>query len=1093
MDVYYKRFCSNPHYELEAQYTGKVSKTAFVRLLAGLKRSSKFTFLEEANEKLSISFTSSGMPLRYEIAGAEDIRSFLTNERLNPVSPPDLVHKAPVEDAPPISVGHGFQLVLKIEKPTAREHKLPTKRYFRLKRRTSYATKDGLFRIDVTAVRSGESAEKLDGTGEKYEIEIEVMHTTCQESIKKEMTNIIRLIKEMMDKPKHRVTFGGATEWVLPNRAGFLPWAYQKFHPDQYAAPVVAAADDTLNLFPHQQLVRDYMQYESPYRGLLLYHGLGVGKSCASIAAAEGFLDRSKRIFIMVPASLEPNYRTEISRCATLGNPRNKIWSKLELGTSKALVEKISEQFGLDVKFATKHRKDLWVTGPVPADVEKYVTKKALGWRDMNDADKQGAGATLTHIVDRRYTFIRYNGVTKKIIDDLGARPFDDAFVVIDEAHNFISRVVNGSVLAKRLYNMLIGARGLKIVLLSGTPIINHPFELCVMLNLVRGPMPQYEFGLLKGATIPSVSDVKAALGIGASIVDSVLVKAEERKILISPLPFGYVHAAGEDEAKIIAGAWPVAGMEEVPAYLYELLAKRIKVGKRVGTEEIAALPSRKDEFGALFLDETDVDKPRVMNSDLFMRRVLGTVSYFRTAGEAFFPTVLPRRIEKIPMTDFQFSRYVQTRDKERSREQGKVSVMGKKGTVYRAFSRMCCNFVFPDGIKREFPKDIRRALMSEIAIEEDDEDKADAAAAAKAASNEAKRKYDAMLTRVMHELRETGDEVLSKKKLQDIHSPKFAKIVEHIDTSPGTVLLYSQFRTVEGLGIIRLALEQAGFAELDVHREDGAWEIRDAERVLAPEYDGRRFVVFNEDREKTNMLLRIFNGQFGDLPESLARHFAGRNNLYGAITRVMMITQSGAEGISLRNVRRVLITEPFWNMVRMDQIIGRAVRTGSHADLPPAERDVQVFIYTAAFTKEQLKSNFTLQRRDGSMTSDQHILDVATRKDEIIRHFLGMLKAAAVDCLSNASANMPVQNGFKCYAFPVGLEDDAFAYLPDITEDREMKGRFSGRVEKKQVLKGRVVSRDGVKHVLVDGRPGLWDYRAWKDAGVLIPSSTYQ
>ncbi len=49
--------------------------------------------------------------------------------------------------------------------------------------------------------------------------------------------------------------------------------------------------------------MRDYINFYTPYRGLLLYHGLGAGKTCASIAIAEGLkeaiesvVDRDKGI-----------------------------------------------------------------------------------------------------------------------------------------------------------------------------------------------------------------------------------------------------------------------------------------------------------------------------------------------------------------------------------------------------------------------------------------------------------------------------------------------------------------------------------------------------------------------------------------------------------------------------------------------------------------------------------------------------------------------------------------------------------------------------------------------------------------------------
>ena len=52
--------------------------------------------------------------------------------------------------------------------------------------------------------------------------------------------------------------------------------------------------------FTHQKLVRDYIRMDSPYRGLLLFHGLGVGKTCASIAIAECFRASSRKIVIIL-------------------------------------------------------------------------------------------------------------------------------------------------------------------------------------------------------------------------------------------------------------------------------------------------------------------------------------------------------------------------------------------------------------------------------------------------------------------------------------------------------------------------------------------------------------------------------------------------------------------------------------------------------------------------------------------------------------------------------------------------------------------------------------------------------------------------
>ena len=72
--------------------------------------------------------------------------------------------------------------------------------------------------------------------------------------------------------------------------------------------------EGAFSLLTHQKIVRDYMNLNTPYRGLLLYHGLGSGKTCSSIAIAEG-LKNKNRVIIMTPASLRPNYIEELKKC----------------------------------------------------------------------------------------------------------------------------------------------------------------------------------------------------------------------------------------------------------------------------------------------------------------------------------------------------------------------------------------------------------------------------------------------------------------------------------------------------------------------------------------------------------------------------------------------------------------------------------------------------------------------------------------------------------------------------------------------------------------------------------------------------------
>ena len=123
--------------------------------------------------------------------------------------------------------------------------------------------------------------------------------------------DLIELYFKKTDKRKGKADITPKS-YYLPNRPGFV----KSIHEDYKDYILKAKEDDDLDstykdLFPHQKFVRDYLQYQSPSRGLLLFHGLGVGKTCASIAAAELLLN-NKDVTVMLPASLETNYINEV-------------------------------------------------------------------------------------------------------------------------------------------------------------------------------------------------------------------------------------------------------------------------------------------------------------------------------------------------------------------------------------------------------------------------------------------------------------------------------------------------------------------------------------------------------------------------------------------------------------------------------------------------------------------------------------------------------------------------------------------------------------------------------------------------------------
>jgi SNF2 family DNA or RNA helicase len=59
---------------------------------------------------------------------------------------------------------------------------------------------------------------------------------------------------------------------------------------------------------------------------------------------------------------------------------------------------------------------------------------------------------------------------------------------------------------------------------------------------------------------------------------------------------------------------------------------------------------------------------------------------------------------------------------------------------------------------------------------------------------------------------------------------------------------------------------------------------------------------------------------------------------------QVFFITRAGGQGLDLKRIRQVILIEKGWTVESEEQVIGRAIRFRSHADLPLNERNVTIY-----------------------------------------------------------------------------------------------------------------------------------------------------
>ena len=923
-------------------------------------------------------------------------------------------------------------------------------------------------------------------------------------------------LAERLPKPTGKIIHK-ASSYYMNNRKISIEKLSKLFQP--YRQEILDKSDEAscdksggvdFELLTHQKAVRDYLNLMTPYRGLLLLHALGSGKTCTSIAIAEG-MKSDKRVFVMTPASLSKNFFSQLKDCGDHLYRKNQYWEFVSIVGQPEYEKLLSSALSLSPTYIQKH-KGAWLV-----DVKKPPNFTDLSTSEQNAIDEQ-----LDEMIKHKYKEIHYNApniqrIFSELSKDNTVNPFDNTVVLIDEAHNFVSRIVNQikkpTSISYMLYDYLMKATNVKIVMMTGTPIINYPNEIGILFNMLRGAIKTWTFQLRIKDTVTTETILQMFAAANFNTYD--YIAYNNGTLTITRNPYGFVNVQKPGKTGKIADGYAGVRLDEtgnISDADFQRMVVRILNNDKTEVVDSAtkvtinkALPDDKDSFLGMFVD---TDAEIIKNNDLFTRRVLGLTSFFPNTQDSLLPSLIKWEDEngdehdyeevKVEMSDYQFAAYEKIREIERNKETARQrnEKKAKKGddlfkttSSYRIRSRACCNFAFPDPPGRPMPA--RAAAPRTPPADDEKEEKgsdeekdtvveeggvrsvkpvaAEAPAEEEDVDEEAFEsnsvEYAERIQIALQYLSDRPDEFLVPEKLKEF-SPKFAKILENISdpTNVGLHLLYSQFRTVEGIGLMKIILEANGYAQFKIHKKSAnEWSIDQK----AEDKDKPKFMLYTgtESEEEKDILLKIYNSQWEYVPSTITQSFEGvaENNHMGEVIKIIMITSSGAEGINLKNTRFVHIVEPYWHMVRVDQVIGRARRICSHSKLPEELRTVKVFLYLATFNMEKLKAsgNKTLMEKDVSkvnskpVTTDESLFETAGIKNKINQQLLTYVKQSAFDCSTYAGIG---NNKLKCYTYG-SIKSNAFSSHPSIEEDLHVKPELDTKevkVKVKQITVGK-------------------------------------
>ena len=961
--------------------------------------------------------------------------------------------------------------------------------------------------------------DPTDPTDPKEPAQKAAKKTTKQKDASQNLKDV-SIEEYQMQLPPYKPDVIKGSSYYLNNRVQFIKSINKLFN--HILSREQKEGDSTnFELLDHQRIVLNYLHGDRPYHGLLVYHNLGTGKSCTSIAVAEG-MKHDKEIVVLLPASLKPNYIAELQKCGDILYRQNQYWEFVSTEGRPELIPVLAKALQMTTAEVTRKK------GAYMVDI-----RKEPNFDNLSPDDQIAVQEQIQHMIKQKYKTIHYNANNLgQNVAELGKHkknPFDHTVVILEEAHNFISRIV-GNLRKKKtaqtsvyikLYEQMLQATDFRIVMLSGTPILNYPQEMGVMFNLLRGGIQTWTFDIDSASTKLSTESIDAIFKKERLLTYDYL-QYQYGKLVVTKNPYGFINvnsirtntnqnnntqkrlpkpakvntsrknaanttaAADMDEVEPLSGGDSTMEMKggagkygvrldkqgnidgkQFSKTIETILAKNKINIKKVSSKYEKCLPDT-DNFLETFVkpsyDNKGNDDPS--HSDLLQintlrRRILGLTSYFRTANTDVLPRIImndeghPIHEVKVPMSDHQIDIYMKIRNQERDREKKQArnkranenkELFDSSTSSYRVFSRCACNFTFPNELKRPVPKgpgsdnNDNANHLQEHSIED-----ATPVEMAEYQDEEAGPKddfYQQEIAHVMKKLRENRETFLSEEKLKQ-YSPKMWAIIQNLKNPQykGLHLLYSAFRTLEGIGIFKEVLISQGFQEFKLSKVNGTWDFDSSFQL-----DGRPcFVLYTgtEDVEMREIMRNIYNGDWNppNVPENISIRLreVASNNLYGEIIQLFMITAAGAEGINLKNTRYVHMMEPYWNFVRLEQVMGRARRIKSHIDLPKEEQTVQTFLYLSVLSDSQKKggqykditeNDLSKVHENTPITTDEYLYEVSLIKQKINKQLLTVMKETAMDCHVHIQSHKK-QEKLVCYGPKTG--DANFVDYPSL------------------------------------------------------------
>jgi superfamily II DNA or RNA helicase len=751
-------------------------------------------------------------------------------------------------------------------------------------------------------------------------------------------------------------------------------------------------------LLPQQAFVRNFLSFQTPYNSLLLFHGLGSGKTCSAIGVCEEMREYliqmgiNKKIIIVASPNVQDNFKLQLFDERKLKQV-DGIWTTSGCVSNNLLKE-------VNVSNTKEMTKEL-IVNSVKKLINTYY--EFYGYTQFsNEIDKY---------IENKENVLKDNEVIKIL-----QNTFSDRLIVIDEVHNIrIDKETSNKNITKNLMLLVSIVNGIRLLLLSATPMFNNYTEIIWLINMMN------------------VNDKRGIIHISDVFNKNGTFKKDKSgneigKELLMRKAIGYIsYVRGENPYTFPFRVYPNVFSEDNTFLNTEMYPKYQLNGKKIAEETkikkinlyltqigeyqelgyryvIDNLRNKKEQQKKGFKDTkafgySDLQMPIQALNIVYpydelknLVRKIKNIDYTEDIEnvddleniETLKNTIVGGAIDSDEENSFESSDEIpptenNSSDKEISFESSDKIPSTENNSSNEEYSI--------EGELEVEPETVKQSVLKNPVIYKIDPKEIIGIQGLKRVM-----KYQDTVKPLFK-----GNFTYKRGYGRIFHSSEIGKYSSKIQAicesiyntnnnivSDGIIIIYSNYID-GGLVPMALALEEMGFTRFNENSlfENPPTTPVDVRTMKAPtnksNFKPAKYTMITGDP-------KLSKNNDNDM-----KYITADENINGENIKVVLISQAGSEGLDFKGIRQIHIMEPWYNINRLEQIIGRGVRNGSHKLLPFEERNVMIFLHGTI-----------LGFNPDEESADLYIYRSTELKAVKIGKITRLLKESSVDCLLN-------------------------------------------------------------------------------------------